>query len=87
MDEESSTGISLLRMAGVVIGDNCGSEKIVAGMAVTSERLCRVSPLLGMGCGIGLAADEISPMSDPIHGAAISGGIVAKVGHWDTSKT
>ena len=71
MDEGSSTGISLPRMAGVVVGDSCGS-KIVAGMAVISPLFCKVTPSLMMDWGIGYAVVETSLMSDSAHGAAIS---------------
>ena len=83
-------------MAGVVIGDNCGPEKKVAGMAVSSPLFCKVAPPLRMDWGIGLAVVETSVMSDSAHGAAIScsglfsegsGFVVAQVGHRDASST
>src|SRR5438445_13061995 len=93
-DEGSSTGISPLRMAGVVIGDNCGSEK-VAGMTVTSPLFCKVAPPLRMGWVIGIAVVEILPISAPTHGAAIScpgslsaglDNVVSKGRHCEASK-
>ena len=94
-DEGSSAEISPLRTAGVVIRDNCGSEKIVAGMAVTSPLFCKVALPRRIDWGIGLVMVEISLVSNPAHGAAIScsgllsgglGNVVAKVGHYNASE-
>ena len=83
-------------MAGVWIGDDCGPEKIASVTTVTSPRFGKVAPPLRMDWGTGLAVVEILLMSDPSHGAAISctwllsgglGNVVAKVGHYDASKT
>ena len=52
-NEGSSTGIPPLRMAGVVIGDNCGSEKMAAGMTVTSSLFRKVAPTLGVVAQVG----------------------------------
>jgi hypothetical protein len=84
-------------MTGVVIGDNCGS-KIAAGMAVNSPLFCKVAPPRRMDWGIGSAVVRISlVVSDSSgHGVAIScsglasggpGNVIAKVGHFEASKT
>ena len=95
-DKGISTEISPLRTAGVVIGDNCGSGKRVAGMTVTSPFFCNVAPPQRMDWDIGLAVVDISLISDPAHSTAIpcsgllSGGlgnVVAKVGYCDASKS
>lgn len=65
------TGISSLRMVGVGIGDDCGSEKLVAGTAVASRLFSNVTPPQRMDWGIGFAVSKTSLMSDSSHGVAI----------------
>lgn len=95
--EGNPTGISPLQLAGVGIGDDCGSEKIAEGtMGPSSSSLLGKVPPLRMYGGIRLAVVEISLMSDSAHGAAVSctwllfGGrdnVAARVGHRDASKS
>ena len=70
--EGTPTGISLLQLAGVGIGDGCGSGKMAAGTVVTSSLLGKVAPPLRMDRRKGLAVVEFSLIPDSLHGAAIS---------------